>query len=202
MPVIMVSIRKPILAAVLAFIVIQLNIFFAWTSHVGSRGFHGNTGLHALLSAEVSLVTRVQLSIPGLSSYYSNLAHGRGFNTPFSLETKLFIDSEVIVFTIAIFLLSMLLFWKAGSFLPLLRALEITSASVLPLGFEIYFFDQLQFNIHASDIQTKIGLAWFTNADVLYVSSGIFVATLLIDLLRYSRRRNGVKPALMYPQQA
>jgi hypothetical protein len=66
-------------------------------------------GLHAVLSAEVSYVTRLQLSVPGLSSYFSNLARGtRSFNTPFSLETKLFIDAEVIVFTLAIFLLSML----------------------------------------------------------------------------------------------
>jgi len=173
------------LAIVLAFLVAQLNIYFAWTSHVGmTRSFYRTSSVRLLVLIEVNVVTKIQLSIPGVSSYFMNLAHGsRSFGPPSMLAMKLFIDTEVIVFTIAVFLISILLFRRMGSWISLLRAFEITSAAVLPLGFEIYFFDRGQFNIHASDIQMKLGLAWFTNADVLYITSFSLAITLLIEVL-------------------
>jgi hypothetical protein len=66
---------------------------------------------------------------------------------------------------------------------------EITFAAILPLGIEIYFFDRFQFNIHASDIQVKMGLAWFTNADVLYVSTIVLISTILIEMIHRFKRR-------------
>jgi hypothetical protein len=170
--------------AILAFLIVQLNIYFAWTSHFAARPFHYNL-FHKLLDNEVNFVTRMQLAIPGVSSYFTNLAKSSRYNTPQNmLEIKLFIDSEVILFTLAVFLISMFLFRSKGIWVSLLRAFEITSAAILPLGFEIYFYDRGQFNIHASDIQVKLGLAWFTNADALYLTSSILGIALLIEFFR------------------
>jgi hypothetical protein len=176
---------------VLAFLIVQLNIYFAWTSRAGSAsGFHRTSLVRLLVLSEVNAVTKIQLSIPGVSSYFTSLAHGsRSFGPPSILAMKLFIDSEVIVFTLALFILSLLLFRRKGPGVSFLRAFEITSVAVLPLGIEIYFFDHGQFNIHASDIQVKLGLAWFTNAEVLYLSLSILVVTLLIEVLRRERRK-------------
>lgn len=72
----------------------------------------------------------------------------------------------------------------------LLRALQITSLALLPLGVEIYFFDRPEFNVHASDIQVQAGLAWFTNADVLLLSSTVLGATLAVELMRRTRAKS------------
>ena len=111
------------------------------------------------------------------------------------LEMKLFIDSEVIVFIVATFVISLLLFWRKGFWTALLRSIEITSVSILPLGIEIYLYDRSQFNIHASDIQVKMGLAWFTNADLLYLTSTIVVATMLIEVFKRRIRGTGTNPS-------
>lgn len=195
------SIRNAILASVLVFLIAQLNIYFAWTSRAGaSRFFHHNTPLRVFLVLEVDIFTRIQLSIPSIASYFSKLASGiRSPNPSYMLEMKLFIDSEVIAFTLAIFVISLVLFWKKGIGISILRAVEITAATILPLGLEIYFFDPFQFNIHASDIQVKAGLAWFTNADVLYVSSSILFVALLIEMLRHVKKkdREETKPVVL-----
>jgi len=185
------SIRRLILAAVLVFLVVQLNLYFAWTSHVGMGSrFHSASLIRPLLVGEVNVVTRVQLAIPGFTSYFTNLAHGSRYLGPsYMLVMKLFIDCEVIAFTLAIFLISLFHFRRRGLGVSLLRAFEITSSAVLPLGVEIYLYDRGQFNIHASDIQVKLHFAWFTNADVLYASLGILGICLLIEVLRHARRR-------------
>jgi hypothetical protein len=193
--------RRLVLASVLAFLILQLNIYFAWTSHVGmSRDFHHSPLLRLFLVGEVEAFTRIQLSIPSVGSYFSNLATNvRSVGPPQMLEMKLFIDCEVIVFTLAIFLISLLLFRRGGSGVAILRAVEITSAAILPLGIEIYLYDRFQFNIHASDIQVKLGLAWFTNADVLYVSSSILIVALVIEILRHAKKSGmtGIRPEEM-----
>jgi len=107
------------------------------------------------------------------------------------LEMKFFIDFEVIVITLAIFAISGLLFFfgsRKGIAVSILRAVEITFLAIIPLGIEIYLFDRGQFNIHASDIQSKIGLAWFTNADVLYVSLGVLIIAFSIEITRVLER--------------
>lgn len=176
----------------LLLLTLQLNTFFAWTSRVGvTRKFHYNPLLRLLVVSEVDAVTRVQLSIPAVGNYFSNLASAphRPAGVQSMLEMKLFIDCEVIGLVIAIFVISFLLFHSGGIGVSLLRALEITALSILPLGLEIYLYDPVQFNIHASDIQVKVGLAWFTNSDVLYVSSSILTITLLIELLKHRKSK-------------
>lgn len=171
----------------LGILVAQLNIYFAWTSRVGTaRGYRHVSGLRSFLVSEVNSVTRAQLSIPFVGNYFAGLASsGRAYNLRYMLEMKYFIDCEVIVFTLAIFVISAVLFLRRNGFaLSILRAVEITFLVILPLGIEIYFFDRGQFNIHASDIQAKIGLAWFTNADVLYCSLAVLIVAVSIEITR------------------
>ncbi len=104
------------------------------------------------------------------------------------LEMKLFIDAEVVAFTLATFSVSLILFWRSGYLVAALHAVEIMFAAILPLGLEIYLYDRGQFNIHASDLQVKVGLAWFTNADILYLSSGVLAITFMIEILRLQRK--------------
>ena len=231
-----ISVRIFALAGVLSFLIIQLNIYFAWTSHVGAaaaRGFFSggsSTPLRSFFVGEVSDFVRVQFGIPGLSSFFTNLAlrsapnrgggpsvspsvvaggtpppvgggggfHGGGFfggggpqffGPANSLASKYLIDTEVVLFTLAVFAISLLLFQKRGIRVALLRAFEITSLTILPLGLEIFFFDRLEFNIHASDIQVLTGMAWFTNADVLYLSSVILGIALLVEVVRHANRK-------------
>jgi hypothetical protein len=214
------------LAGVLSFLIIQLNIYFAWTSHVGeaavaARGSFfsggGNTPLRSFFVGEVNDFVKIQFGIPGLSSFFTNLASGSAsnggghfgggggfggggfygggglllFGTPNSLAMKYFIDTEVILFTIAVFVISLFLFQKSGIGVALLRAFEITSLTILPLGLEIFFFDRFQFNTHASDIQVVAGMAWFTNADVLIFSSAILGLILLVEAVKYANRKSG-----------
>lgn len=278
------SVRNIILVVALSLLVLQLNFYFAWTSHVGTTGFGAgafgtgtfeygnygnrnatfgrygngtgifqdgrygngtgifgtgrygnsterygnairdggafqqNTAVRSFLVSEVNAVTGIQLAIPGVSSFFRNLASntrvspfgptysntalsnfslsnntriqsfGAAYGGASMQEQKYFIDFEVIVFTLAIFVISSLLFIRKGKGLSILRAFEITSAAILPLGLEIYLFDYGQFNIHASDIQVLLGFAWFTNADVLYVATGILVTTLFIEIARWTKR--------------
>jgi hypothetical protein len=221
-----ISVRIFALAGVLSFLIIQLNIYFAWTSHVGAaaaRGFFSggsSTPLRSFFVSEVNDFVKVQLGIPALSSFFTNLAlksannggghfgggaffggggggfHGGGFfvgngfpffGSPNSLAMKYLIDTEVVLFTFAIFVISLFLFQKSGMGVALLRAFEITSLAILPLGLEIFFFDRFEFNIHASDIQVLAGVAWFTNADVLFLSSVILGMTLSVEVMRYKK---------------
>ncbi len=225
-----VSVRTYILAGVLSLLIIQLNLYFAWTSHVGQAvttagGFFSggaSTPVRSFLVSEVDDIVRVQFGIPGLSSFFTSLASGSGYNGgghfgggfgggfvggggfnggPFgaggfpvfgassSIAMRYFIDAEVVLFVLAIFGISLLLFRRSGTGVALLRALEITSLAILPLGLEIFFFDRPEFNVHASDIQVLAGAAWFTNADVLYLSSAILGIAVLVEAVRYAHRK-------------
>lgn len=218
-----ISVRFFALAGVLSFLTIQLNIYFAWTSHVGAaagRGFlsgGSSTPLRSFLVSEVNDFARIQLGIPGLSSFFTNLArrsapNGGGgpvatpvgqapppflgggggppfFASPNSLALKYLIDTEVVLFTLAVFAVSLFLFQRRGIRVAVLRAFEITSLTILPLGLEIFFFDRFEFDIHASDIQVLTGVAWFTNADVLYLSSVILGIALLVEAAGYTNRK-------------
>jgi hypothetical protein len=230
-----VSVRVLALTGVLSFLIIQLNFYFAWTSHVGAaagRGFlsGGNsTPVRSFLVSEVTDFVKIQFGIPGLSSFFTNLAsrsavNGGGhfgpvvsaapgdsplfgggggfhggffggagfplFGSPTSLAMKYLIDAEVVLFTFAVFVISLFLFQKSGIRVALLRAFEITSLTILPLGLEIFFFDRFEFNIHASDIQVLAGMAWFTNADVLILSSAILGMAILVEARRYANRKS------------
>jgi hypothetical protein len=227
-----ISVRVLALAGVLSFLIIQLNIYFAWTSHVGAaaaRGFFSggsSSPLRSFFVSEVNDIAKIQLGIPALSAFFTNLAarsannggghfgggaffgggggfHGGGFfvgngfplfGTPSSLAMKYLIDTEVVLFTFAVFVVSLFLFQKSGMGVALLRAFEITSLTILPLGLEIFFFDRFEFNIHASDIQVLAGMAWFTNADVLFLCSAILGIALSVEVIRYKKGKATTGP--------
>jgi hypothetical protein len=223
-----ISVRILALSGALSFLIIQLNIFFAWTSHVGApiaggffSSFYGHnsstTLLRSFLVSEVNDFVKIQFGIPGLSSFFTNLAskgaHNGGFlggngghfgggsffgggggflffGSPSSMAMKYFIDTEVIFFTLAVFVISLFLFQSSGIRVSLLRAFEITSLTILPLGLEIFLFDRFEFNMHASDIQVLAGMAWFTNADVLIFSSIVLGITLFVEATRHASRKS------------
>lgn len=186
----MKSIYKIILAALLLLFAVQVNFYFAWTSRVGTTSLFRDPAIRTFLANEVYGIIKLQFGIPGVSSYFADLGHtAHPIANPFTLAMKLFIDSEVILFTLGVFVISLLLFKGKGARAALLRAFEITSVVAFPLGIEIYFFDRNTFNIHASDIQVRAGFAWFTNADVLYLTSAILATTLIIEAVRYARSR-------------
>jgi hypothetical protein len=191
------SISRLVLAVLIALLILQLNIYFAWTSHVGEPTIHSTTPVRSWLVNQVNSVTKFQLSIPGVSPYFASLAHRSHHfgSTTFGIEQRYFIDYEVVAFTVLIFMLSLVLFMNKGKLVPILRALEITSAAVLPLGIEIYLFDYGEFNIHASVMQVKAGIAWFTNADLLYLSASILALAVVIDLVRYRRTKKSTEPS-------
>ena len=182
--------------------------------------------MRSFLVSEVDDFARIQLGIPALSSFFTNLVSksqydgggghfggggggfagfgGGGFpfpGSPNSLELRYFIDAEVILFTFAVFVVSLFLFQRSGLGVALLRAFEITSLTVLPLGLEIFFFDGFEFNVHASDIQVLAGIAWFTNADVLLLSSAILGMSLLVEVIGHKNRSAGGpnQVAVAYP---
>jgi SAM-dependent methyltransferase len=81
-----------------------------------------------------------------------------------------------------VLMLSMLYIWtaKGGRVARLLRAVQITSLSFVPLGVEIFLFDSPEWNLHASQLQVDLGvIPWFTNADLLFLCSAVFASTTL-----------------------
>lgn len=238
-----ISVRTFALGGLLSFLILQLNFYFAWTSHVGAAissplGYLSTSGggaVRSFLVNEVDDFVRMQFGIPGLSSFFASLASkgaynggggrfGGGGGGPFggggfyggggfngggspggngflflgpsnSLAMKYFIDSEVILFTIAIFLISVFLFLKSGVGVALLRGFEITSLAILPLGIEIFFYDRFEFNVHASDIEVLAGVPWLTNADVLALASTILGAALFVEVVRRASRKGDNRPA-------
>lgn len=85
---------------------------------------------------------------------------------------------------------------KKGSRRAILTTSQLLSVSLLPLGVEIYLFDPGEWNLHVTQLQADFNfLAWFSNADLFFLSLSIFLATTFILNLqrlrgsRFSARR-------------
>ena len=153
------------LVSLLAFSVLLMNIYFAWTSHV----WWGDPALRSVISG----FARNQMNFIGLSSWYIGMK---------SMAVREFIDLEVVALALSIATLTFLLFLRRGPVKATLKMLELGSLSVMPLGIEIYILDRAEFNIHASIAQVETGfLAWFTNADLLYLALATFFIAAFID---------------------
>ena len=62
-----------------------------------------------------------------------------------------------------------------------LRVLQIGSLSILPLPIYVLLFDTSEFNLHVTSFQEHYGvLQWFTNADLLILTSLIFLGSTLL----------------------
>ncbi len=192
------STKTRILVSILIFLIIQLNFYFAWTS----KAFHHNI----LVSYEIYNFAKLQLTIPPLRSYFVNWAMPICENNPsfcfangcnntltcftYDMATRFFIDCETVAFTVLIFCLSLSLFYRKGIMVAVLRAFEITSATILPLGLEMWIFDRSEFQVQTSVIQISTRFAWFTNADLLYISSLVFFLTIMLEGFRYARTKH------------
>lgn len=183
------------LASVLIFLIIQLNFYFAWTSQVLQPR-------NILIVDEVYGFSRVQLLIPLLNSFFVNWARQACENNPsicggcnlfcltYDIGWRYFIDCETIAFTVSVFCISLLFFYGKGIKIAALRALEITSASILPLGLEVWSFDRSEFQIQTSIIQVSSKFAWFTNVDLLYVSAFTIFLAIALEGFRYAKKKS------------
>ena len=85
------------------------------------------------------------------------------------------------------FLTAAMLLWLFASvrrYYSTIRALEVTTFFVMLLPFEIALGDFSEFGLHVTDFQVYFGVVpWFTNADLLWVSSLVLVALLVMDFV-------------------
>lgn len=64
----------------------------------------------------------------------------------------------------------------------LLKAGQILSAAIIPLGLEILVFDSSEWNVHAIQFQADYNIIpWFTNEDLFALAVGFCVATIAIE---------------------
>ncbi len=100
------------------------------------------------------------------------------------ITSQIIWDFYCLATVLIIGILCFALYRKSLPNLPsLIRSIQVMSLSVLPLGLEIFFFDNAEFNLHVTTSQIGTMLVWFTNADLLYSSSAILLVTLALDLL-------------------
>ncbi|MDG6934734.1 MAG: hypothetical protein JRN68_08545 [Nitrososphaerota archaeon] len=78
-----------------------------------------------------------------------------------------------------------------------LNVAQVFSLALLPLGLEIFAFDHSEWNLHVTQFQADYGIfPWFTNADLFFVSTVMFVAVTLLKwspFLRITRERRHFK---------
>lgn len=86
-------------------------------------------------------------------------------------------------------LLSAVLIASYYRFESVRRTIQIGALAIIPLPILIYLFDGIEFNTFFAAIADGAGLAWFTNAFLLYASTAVFVlATVYPSLVRLAGR--------------
>lgn len=167
-----------ILVIVVSFV--EVNLYFAWTSHVLSA--------FQPIRADIERFADYQSTLFGLTQLLGMPLPKGG------TETRIVIDYTVVLFVAVAALSAFFLSVRRSFASGMVRMLQVGSLVVMPLGIEIYIFDRREFWIHASIAQVKTGfIPWFSNADVLFASIGVFFsATVLGWTLAY--RRDGVLP--------
>jgi hypothetical protein len=128
----------------LAAYVFAINLLFMWTSHVLSD------------------------FVPWFN--YQFLSIMSSVSVPLHVDGQSFADVIALGLTILISVSIYRRFENRGTGTALLRVVQLTSLSLMPLGLEILLFDRSEFNLHVSHLQQDSGLfVWFTNADLLLV---------------------------------
>jgi hypothetical protein len=64
------------------------------------------------------------------------------------------------------------------------RVLQVGALSVIPLPTLIFLFDRIEFNTFFASVVDRAGLAWFSNAVLLYLSLGTFALATLYPAAR------------------
>jgi hypothetical protein len=72
-------------------------------------------------------------------------------------------------------------FYRFGS---VRTVLQIGALAIIPLPTLVYLFDQIEFNTFFASVVDRIGLGWFSNAVLLYLSVGIFVSATVYPVIR------------------
>lgn len=100
----------------------------------------------------------------------------------FGLQLQQFYDLAS-VFLITITVASVLLRYRGlGLGRRLLKVLQIVSLVMLPLGLEIFAFDNIEWNLHVAQFQDAYGIIpWFTNADLFFTSLFLFVLVTVFE---------------------
>ncbi len=131
-------------------------------------------------------------------------AQGRVFGLdlqPHTAPFRIFKDKETLALCLVIISCSLYLTRS----LP--KTIQIISLCILPLGAEVYIWDRSEFWIHVSLITSYNSLfTRFSNADLLYLSSGLFIfSTLYIHRQKFKnwkgvsklfRKRKGASQTL------
>ena len=141
---------------------LSLNIYFVWTAHV----------LEKEIGALLLLRTLVFTAI------YDAISLG----IPYPQD---FVCLGLLVTTIAT---TFFLAVPRGIKLAVVRATQVGSLVMMPLGLEVYLFDRSEYGLHFTLAQQSFGLAWFTNADLLYLSTIVFVGTTALLFLSRQHR--------------
>jgi hypothetical protein len=169
--------KNEVFLSLISICAIVLNIYFAWTSHVLDNVPNSATASVPTSINSIPNFAILQMQLFGLRPYVTHVALQACNNSPFlftpycpvnSLAIRFFVDYETVGLVAAVFLLSFLLFYpKTKLSIALIRAFQITSTIILPLGIEIYLFDRSEFFVQSSVIQIFTMFSWFTNADLL-----------------------------------
>jgi len=80
-------------------------------------------------------------------------------------------------------------FRKHGPKTQILNTIQICSLSFLPLGIEVFLFDNAEWNLHVIQLQSDLNLIpWFSNADLLLTTLTLFtLSTIIKHKLRTGR---------------
>jgi hypothetical protein len=149
--------------AALALSFAGVNFLFAWTSHVYLTVWPpmGNFIINQMTAQDKFFWDLVDLRYGG--------------------STLQVADMETLALLVTVLVLTYLFTLNLGRWKACLRSLQIMGLSFMTIGLEIFDFDASEFNLHATQLQASYGvLVWFSNADLLYLGTAIFVATSLL----------------------
>ncbi len=121
-----------------------LNILFMGTSHVLSR-----------------------LPISYWALYQDTMSY---LSAPFGGDIQSLYDFASILLCLTMAGLCYTAFRRGGGETALLRTVQISSLSFLPLGVEIFLFDHSEWNLTVAKLQVEYGLfPWLTNANLFII---------------------------------
>lgn len=170
----MINLRTILLGSIVASLGLD-NVYFAWTSHALDS-------LPALKSA-VGMIASYQMGLTGTSSVFYQSATTfcaavKGSCSVPDVAVRQFMDYEVVALAGVAMVSAFLLYRRDGKAKSLAKTLRLISLSAMPLGLEILLFDAKEFGTHVSLIQQSQGiLPWFSNEDLLVLSTSVFLVT-------------------------
>jgi hypothetical protein len=115
------------------------------------------------------------------------------------------IDALSLFLLALTFVLVCFLTAEGGSIRRLLRAVQVSSLSLVPLGAEIFIFDNSEWNLHATQFQADHGIIpWFSNADLFVSCFALFAAVTFLEWHATKSKPhpntfNGTVPTMVQP---